>query len=510
MPTFSFSFPPPFQAHQRLHYKGGAPARTESKLLLINRPPRPEEEVAIAAHVEEGGYLVGISAFENWPERVHNPEDAPALRGYDLFSRPYYRRFIGFMTHRRAPRDVFPDDLPLLDMDFSDYVQVRKKGLAKTYDLIYYAGHKIEGHPATVAWSRVIKQHDLALGLIREILATEPGARVCLVRDSFEIDDPRVERFDYLPYRAFLDKIESSRILLMASELDASPRVITEALCLDTRVMVNARILGGWKYVNEETGAFFDRESALDVYRRLRALGPAGPRAWFLRNYPNDVLEDRFNAWLNRSLAEYSVWNRFGRVLYLNAGAAEAQNTVIRRELFGHMAVYGDCVERIPRDAGRAAAHVAALRRARDLGLPDVVILEDDFQCVPVRQAANHRLGALLAASPEWDVIQLDNRRIRASEGTRHAPAVRVRDAALPSGYVARARVYDALIAALEEAGEAGIDEAWARQVKGCVTLGFAAVFGDLWVPPRPRPPEVTPAESGGPTKDEGAQSMSS
>jgi hypothetical protein len=459
---FSFGFPPPNNGAQSLRYTDAPRGEDESKVCLLSRPPfKPGEEEAIVARVEQGHYLLGICAFQNWPGRIHNPRDPDALRAFDLFSTPYYRRFVGFMHNFREPRDVFPDDLPLLEMDFSDYLQVRKKGREKRYDLVYYAGHKIDDKPATVAWSRVVKQHDLALGLIREVLATEPDARICLVHDSFDIDDPRVERFDFLGYREFLDKVEASRIMLVASVLDASPRVLTEALCLDTYVMVNERISGGWKYVNAETGAFFDQGNALDVYRRLRARPPAQTRAWFLRNYPNHLLEARFNAWLNACILAYCVFNRFGRVYYLNADGAEEQRLAILRELFGFMGVYGDCVERIaatpsPGDPerGRALSHLAALRRARELALPDAVILEDDFHFIAPRQVANRKMEALLRGFPEWDVILLGSGDVTEDEATRDPGVRRVRGASLPHGYAVNARFYDRLIAALEGSGE--------------------------------------------------------
>jgi hypothetical protein len=459
---FSFTFPQPSNEFQKLRYTDAPRGQEQSKVCLIGRPPwKPGEEQEVVGYVDQGYYLLGICAFENWPGRLHNPKDKDALRAFDLFSTPYYRRFVGFMHNFRQPEDVFPDALPLLAMDYSDYLQVRKKGREKRYDLIYYAGHRATDQPSSVEWSRVVKQHDLALGLVRQLLATEPEVRICLVPDGFGIDDPRVERFDFLDYRGFLDKVEASRIMLVASVLDASPRVLTEALCLDTYVMVNERISGGWKYVNAETGAFFDQTSALEVYRRLRARPPAATRGWFLRNYPNHLLEARFSAWLNACILAYCAFNRFGRVLYLNADGADEPRRAVEREIFGLMGIYGDCVERlattpVPEDParGRVLSHLAALRRARELALPDVVILEDDFKFIAQRQVANRKIEALVRGFPEWDVILLGNRDVKQDEAT-HDPGVRrVFDAPTPRGYAVSARLYDRLIAALEQPAE--------------------------------------------------------
>jgi hypothetical protein len=489
---FSVAFPPPIQQAQKLRYQGASSDDEDSKIFFINRPPTPQGEREIEALIDEGYYLFGICAYENWPGRVHNPGDGDPIRTYDLFSKNYYQRFAGFLHNFRAPGDVFPDAIPLLAMDFSDYVQVRKRGREKVYDLIYYAGHKIDGKPATVEWSRVIKQHDLALALIRELLATEPDIRICLVHDSFGIDDPRVERFDFLGYREFLDKVEASRVLLVPNLLDASPRIITEALCLDTYVMVNAQISGGWKYVNPVTGAFFEAHDGAEVYRKLRARGPAGTRAWFLRHYPNHVLEDRFNAWLHDRILSYCAFNRFGRVLYLSPDGAVARHRAITRELFRHMGIYGDCVERVSMveipdqpDKARALSHLAALRRARELGLPDVVIFEDDFQFIVPRQVANRKLGAIVEGFLDWDAIVLGNSQIIAHESSHDAAFHRVAGASIPHGYAIRARLYDALIAGLSAACEAGDDicarlrEVWAGVAKAGSVVAFRDPIGE-------------------------------
>jgi hypothetical protein len=69
------------------------------------------------------------------------------------------------------------------------------------------------------------------------------------------------------------------------NELDASPRVLAEALCLDVPLVVYRQILGGWKYVNRFTGVFFDDER--DVVGAVRACfaQSVAPRLWFAANH---------------------------------------------------------------------------------------------------------------------------------------------------------------------------------------------------------------------------------
>lgn len=75
------------------------------------------------------------------------------------------------------------------------------------------------------------------------------------------------------------------RVLFAPNVHDASPRVLAEALSLDVPILVNRHIVGGWKYVNSETGAFFDSADNVvpaftDIMGCLQA-GQLHPRDWF-------------------------------------------------------------------------------------------------------------------------------------------------------------------------------------------------------------------------------------
>jgi hypothetical protein len=53
----------------------------------------------------------------------------------------------------------------------------------------------------------------------------------------------------------------SVRFILLPSDADASPRLIVEPLVRDRPLVVNSAIYGGWKYINDQTGTFFDAPS---------------------------------------------------------------------------------------------------------------------------------------------------------------------------------------------------------------------------------------------------------
>jgi hypothetical protein len=97
-----------------------------------------------------------------------------------------------------------------------------------------------------------------------------------------------------------------SRLLFVPSVLDASPRIIPEALCVDTPVVVNRDILGGWKYVNESTGSFFCDEG--DVGRAVETClnRSLRPRKWFEDHHGPDRASMKLSALLHRLDTEVS------------------------------------------------------------------------------------------------------------------------------------------------------------------------------------------------------------
>jgi hypothetical protein len=52
-----------------------------------------------------------------------------------------------------------------------------------------------------------------------------------------------------------------SKFVFLPSTADASPRILVEALVRNRPLVVNSSIYGGWKYINDNNGSFFDGPS---------------------------------------------------------------------------------------------------------------------------------------------------------------------------------------------------------------------------------------------------------
>ena len=64
-------------------------------------------------------------------------------------------------------------------------------------------------------------------------------------------------------YWTFIKILKSCRFLFLPNVYDASPRILSEALACDVPAIVNKNILGGWKYINNQTGVFLTMNKIL-------------------------------------------------------------------------------------------------------------------------------------------------------------------------------------------------------------------------------------------------------
>lgn len=61
--------------------------------------------------------------------------------------------------------------------------------------------------------------------------------------------------------------MKSVKFVLLPSDADASPRLLVEALVRNKPLVVNSLLYGGWKYINERTGAYFDGPTIEECYK---------------------------------------------------------------------------------------------------------------------------------------------------------------------------------------------------------------------------------------------------
>jgi len=242
-----------------------------------------------------GHIMIGIASYEHFPQEILNPIDNRHTKHHPQDG-GIYAAIDAWLHCMRDPDYFLPPGKPRALLSESDFTNPMRKdgggvlipqGLEKQYDFLYVN----QGG----AWNDYNRNWTVARECLK--VMAQMGLKVAVLsRDLSKDSDlaPYVKSGNLIIHkkelwRDFLKVIESSRAIFTASVADASPRVVSEALSLNVPVLMNRNIVGGWKYVTDQTGVFFtDHRDVRPAIERLRSLAfQAGltPRQWFMDNW---------------------------------------------------------------------------------------------------------------------------------------------------------------------------------------------------------------------------------
>jgi hypothetical protein len=210
-------------------------------------------------------------------------------------------RFIGFCSHGEFPNENWvypceawchgyrdpgrrlPPHVPWVNLSESDFASV--DNIQQGARSAGAAGHATDYVVVALpGWPSPVKHPELARACCWEL--SRLGLRGLFVGDaSPSILPPGTVYESFLPWHELMASIARARFVVFTSEIDASPRLITESLCLNKPIVVYERLLQGFKYVTPESGEFFS--GAQDVCAAaLKVLSQARrPLDWFHRQH---------------------------------------------------------------------------------------------------------------------------------------------------------------------------------------------------------------------------------
>src|ERR1017187_1609157 len=215
-----------------------------------------------------------------------------------------YRRLCDGWCHCFRWPDLYispesPKEL-ISESDFVDYRSVsprnvcQDRDLPKDFDFIYIC---LPGQ-----WKEMTKNWSLAKRCLSR-LCYDLNLKGLLLGRWQILDLPFHRNLTVkgdVPHQQLLEYLYRSRLLFVPSIMDASPRILAEALCLDVPILVHRQILGGWKYVTTSTGSFFQSEDDITQAAHQCLEGGFHPRRWFQANYGPIRSSSRLSAFLQR------------------------------------------------------------------------------------------------------------------------------------------------------------------------------------------------------------------
>jgi hypothetical protein len=255
------------------------PQRRPLPIILIVAPFRSaEHEQKYEAYKAAGLHFCGISSYLTFPDPIPNPYE-------NRYHLDHPRDYVGmvrawlhcFRTPSAQIRRV--PNMLMTEADLKDPAAFLPLDVPKVYDYVYVCLADKQGE---FGWQAYNRNWSLAKKCFA-VFARRGLRGLIIGRDGQYEGREMNDHTPQLPFRECAACINSCRFLFVPNVCDASPRILTEAMCYNLPVLVNRRLIGGWHNVNDMTGEWFSDETDVgDVVDRLVSkLNTYRPREWF-------------------------------------------------------------------------------------------------------------------------------------------------------------------------------------------------------------------------------------
>ena len=319
--------------------KDGSEVKTNI-IFITHSFSRDDCETNYNDYKKKGYHFIGLSSYSEFPGPISNIHDALHDPKHKCYTYDYFDLTKGWCTvfreenNKKWMKNGFPR-IQLAESDFANYEQhLPDPNVKKEYDFIYIClkdGDKKEGDKdCPTGWQSQIRRFDIAKKLI-DVMCKKYKLKGLLVgRIGCEIPPTchqLMEQTDFMDYSKFITSFNKCKFILTCSEADASPRTVSEAMCFNLPVLMNKKILGGWQYVSEQSGEFFDPdtidtefEPVLDKFMTKLNNNEYTPREWFIKNYGKYNSGKRLFNFVKTLFKENELNVKYNEIEYMKPG----------------------------------------------------------------------------------------------------------------------------------------------------------------------------------------------
>ena len=258
-------------------------------IIAISAPFREEKhEKLYDKYRKDGLQFCGISSYLEFPNKIVNPYE-------DRYHEKRNHDYVGMV---RTWLHCFKEDkyiskfkhiphLLITEADLKDHKDYYKpdKSIKKEYDFIYVCLK--DNDECSDSWQSYNRNWTLAKKCLK-VMCSKFGLKGLLVgRVNCEITDfcdGMMTIVDFLPFHEFQKEMQKCKFIFVPNVSDASPRVITEALCYDIPALVNWNIFGGWHNIKPGiSGEFFTNEVDIEdaLSKLIHNLNNYKAREWY-------------------------------------------------------------------------------------------------------------------------------------------------------------------------------------------------------------------------------------
>lgn len=284
-------------------------------IIAITAPLRSKEQYdKYLKYKQKRILIIGMSSYMNFPNPLTNTQDVDI--DYkdikDVCTRDFYLDELeAWLICFREPLSTNKPQCQISQSDFTEFEQ-GTNNVSKKYDYLYVCLSG-EEEDCETGWQAQNRNWKLAKPCIEYMDSL--GLKGLIVgRKGCEINDLKNTEFTgFLSYHTFQDKMKQCSFLFLPNILDASPRVITECLVKNIPVLMNEDILGGWKYIHDDTGMFFknnvhDFKQKLPLFLNRLENNSFRPLEYYKKHYGIQNTGKRLKKFL-----EHNTWITFDK-----------------------------------------------------------------------------------------------------------------------------------------------------------------------------------------------------
>lgn len=288
----------------------------------------------------KGCHFLGLSSYSEFPGEISNPHDIlhdrknKAWTDYDYFQ--LTRGWLSCFQEENNKRWIKAGhpQVNIAESDFANYETHKPDPtVKKEYDFIYIClkdgDKKPEDKDCPQSWQSTIREWSKVKKLL-DIMCEKYHLKGLLIgRIGCQIPKQchqLMELTDFMEYHTFIKQFNRCKFILTASYADASPRTATEAMCFNLPVLMNKNILGGWQYMNEKTGLFYNPDNldefseTLEKFLKKLNNNEYTPREWFIENYGKYNTGKRLLKFVNEVFKPEELNFKVEEVEYLKPG----------------------------------------------------------------------------------------------------------------------------------------------------------------------------------------------
>ena len=287
----------------------------EIPILCIGAPFRNDTHKKLYEQYKSQGYpFIGSSSYQEFPGKIVNPHEDT----YHTKHNDNYEKMVRTWIHCfRNPEKYLKTNIPKALISESDFVDpgnlVPDQSVKKKYDFMYVCldeGAKHESTACKPGWQAHNRNWELAKECLKVMCGDFHLKGLIMGRTNCDITEKcntYITSMPFQPQKKFLQLIQECKFIFVPNISDASPRVVTQAMCYNLPVLMNRNIVGGWKYIDPQyTGVFFQDETDITqaLYTLLNSFSNYQPRQWFMKNYGKKNAGSRFLQFLKTHYPE--------------------------------------------------------------------------------------------------------------------------------------------------------------------------------------------------------------